>query len=688
MQARPFAPLLVVVRAAADVSERTARSVAAAVNRDDRVVVALTSGGGVRPTRLAGHGLTPGVVEEAGAGTVIAAHAAAGGVTLVVDDGAWGPEARWIDHLVGSIPPGGVALPATNAGPWPVCPPDLPDAHSSRTAWRDFARTLGERPAVPVVDQAHLIGPAVALSPEAGAAVGGTGAAPAALAAVAFAAGAPVVRAEAVYVHDDATNVLLSACLIVKDEVDNLARCLASVASLVDEVVVYDTGSTDGTIDLARSLGAVVVEGFWDDDFSRARNAARSACRGAWLLHVDADEEIENPAAAVEIRRRLAGDPPLDLVAVPLHNLTGTELAPLRAANPLWVPRLVHRARCRWTGALHEHPSLVGGGTLRTAREPGPSILHSGYLDEVVARRDKAGRNARIAETGLAATVEEGRAHFDRARTFVVAGRMAEALEEYAAAAEVAENPIHRRCALEQAASILLNLGRPDEAEPWIARREAIPELPGVGRWLRARQALARSRHAEVLEWLEGIEGYADAFSTNGPDGVHVLRAEARSGLQRFAEAAADLTAAVALSPGHDRAWTLLIRGAERWPEALVEAARHLPADLLKLVAARLLAAPAAAPGLVAEALWTAHPNAPAVLALGVKLGPRLDLEDAARWAVRLRAAGLEGRCPLRAVAADEQAPVLLRLQAAHLGAELFGDPDLVGLRDALAAVA
>jgi hypothetical protein len=112
-----------------------------------------------------------------------------------------------------------------------------------------------------------------------------------------------------------------------------------------------------------------------------------------------------------------------------------------------------------------------------------------------------------------------------------------------------------------------------------------------------------------------------------------------------------------------------------------------LPRQQLKLLAARLLSAPTDAAGVVAEAVWTAHPGAPALLALAIELAPQLDLEDAARWAVRLRAAGQQRRCPLTAIATNEQAPVVLRLQAAYLGAELFGDADLAAMQADLAAL-
>jgi len=85
----------------------------------------------------------------------------------------------------------------------------------------------------------------------------------------------------------------LSLAMIVKNEAPRLAHCLESVRGLVDEMIVVDTGSTDGTADLARSLGATVLPHAWQDDFAEARNAALAACTGDWILVLDADEALD-----------------------------------------------------------------------------------------------------------------------------------------------------------------------------------------------------------------------------------------------------------------------------------------------------------------------------------------------------------------------------------------------------------
>ena len=84
----------------------------------------------------------------------------------------------------------------------------------------------------------------------------------------------------------------VSLCMIVRNEEENLPRSLMSVKSMVDEMIVVDTGSTDRTREIARVFGAKVYDYEWADDFSGARNFSLSKAIGRWILIVDADEVI------------------------------------------------------------------------------------------------------------------------------------------------------------------------------------------------------------------------------------------------------------------------------------------------------------------------------------------------------------------------------------------------------------
>ncbi|MGY4517404.1 glycosyltransferase family 2 protein [Lysobacter sp. HA18] len=98
----------------------------------------------------------------------------------------------------------------------------------------------------------------------------------------------------------------LSGVVITLNEADRIERCLASMREVCDEVIVLDSGSTDGTIEIARGLGARVEHRDWDG-FARQKNAAIERSRNEWVLLLDADEWLESPSLT-GLRALFAGD--------------------------------------------------------------------------------------------------------------------------------------------------------------------------------------------------------------------------------------------------------------------------------------------------------------------------------------------------------------------------------------------
>lgn len=95
----------------------------------------------------------------------------------------------------------------------------------------------------------------------------------------------------------------LSVMMIVRDEADRIEACLASVAGWADEVVVLDSGSTDGTPDIVRRY----TDKLWITDwpgYGPQRNRALAHCTGEWIFSIDADEVVP-PALREEIDRVL-----------------------------------------------------------------------------------------------------------------------------------------------------------------------------------------------------------------------------------------------------------------------------------------------------------------------------------------------------------------------------------------------
>src|SRR5580693_7245663 len=97
----------------------------------------------------------------------------------------------------------------------------------------------------------------------------------------------------------------LSVAIVTLNEEGNLARTLASV-QFADEIVIVDSGSTDRTVEIARSLGAKVFVEAWKG-FALQKNSAIDRCTSTWVLSLDADEELTEELQA-EIRNMLETD--------------------------------------------------------------------------------------------------------------------------------------------------------------------------------------------------------------------------------------------------------------------------------------------------------------------------------------------------------------------------------------------
>lgn len=154
----------------------------------------------------------------------------------------------------------------------------------------------------------------------------------------------------------------LSACLIVKDEIDMLEPCLQSLKGIVDEVIVVDTGSTDGTIELIQKYDVKLHHFEWVNDFAAARNFSISHATGDYVLIIDADERLEKSSAS--LLKKFVDDNDFDIGLVPLHQATSRD-APhedvvegrMRTGNPVLLPRVMTlKKEWEYKGNVHESP--------------------------------------------------------------------------------------------------------------------------------------------------------------------------------------------------------------------------------------------------------------------------------------------------------------------------------------------
>lgn len=171
----------------------------------------------------------------------------------------------------------------------------------------------------------------------------------------------------------------ITACLIVKDEASNIRRCLDSINDICDEIIVIDTGSTDGTLEILSERGIEPTIIKWKDDFSYARNIALEKATKEFILSIDADEVLINPSAVIDTINNAQDNIGGWLVEI-------ASPASMTDTNHLYFGKNVRLFRnnlnIRYEGIIHEQitPSIKNAGLLLSNSKI--MINHRGYFDK------------------------------------------------------------------------------------------------------------------------------------------------------------------------------------------------------------------------------------------------------------------------------------------------------------------
>jgi glycosyltransferase involved in cell wall biosynthesis len=166
----------------------------------------------------------------------------------------------------------------------------------------------------------------------------------------------------------------ISLIVITRNEEELIGQCLKSAAHFCDELIVVDSFSTDRTVEIARGLGARVLQRPFEGYIAQKQFALEQA-RGEWVFSLDADEQATWQLGS-EVRTALEGPHPADGYRIRrvLYHL-GRYYT--RGLYPDWHLRLFRRERARFGG--HEpHASVEVGGSIAKLDAP---ILHFSYRD-------------------------------------------------------------------------------------------------------------------------------------------------------------------------------------------------------------------------------------------------------------------------------------------------------------------
>ena len=281
----------------------------------------------------------------------------------------------------------------------------------------------------------------------------------------------------------------IALSMIVRDEESTLPACLESVKDLVDEMVIADTGSKDGTQEVARRFGARCVSIPWEDDFARARNQALGGIRCDWVLSMDADEQLDENAKRVLpclLEASVTDGYYVTIYDYVLNSDANVWDYPAKTNRCEFAPaqrfpayiehaniRLFrHRPEIYFAGTIHESvgPRIVeSGGVLGKAEFV---IHHFGLISDPPTQARKRQLYRRLLHKKIQEMPQDVQAHLECGRAELCVFHDAEeALKCFAAACQL--RPRLAAAWLYQG-SALRRLGRPVEALEALRRAESI----------------------------------------------------------------------------------------------------------------------------------------------------------------------------------------------------------------------
>lgn len=192
----------------------------------------------------------------------------------------------------------------------------------------------------------------------------------------------------------------ISQCMIVKNEEKNIERALSWGKAVMWEQIVVDTGSTDGTAELARRLGAKVFHFPWSDDFAAAKNYAIDQAEGEWIAFLDADEYMDGDDAQKisQVLERITCDS-FDGVSTGWQQIDD---AGRISSSGTQIRFFRNKPDIRYRRRIHEQLESVTGRQLRIGDVSGElSVFHTGYQKRELQEKKKNLRNRRLIQKEL-----------------------------------------------------------------------------------------------------------------------------------------------------------------------------------------------------------------------------------------------------------------------------------------------
>ncbi|WP_049825078.1 glycosyltransferase family 2 protein [Paenibacillus sp. 1-18] len=248
-------------------------------------------------------------------------------------------------------------------------------------------------------------------------------------------------------------NKTISLCMIVKNEEKVLDRCLSSVENKVDEIIIIDTGSTDSTMEIARKYTKKVYSYQWADDFAAARNRSLEYAESDYILVLDADEYLESDADL----KTVVGSGK-DYYLIRIRNLLSFGWAHTHTAIRLFV----NKPQLKYINRLHEHLDTMNENYEYSNEMADFVILHTGYMNETLAEKDKLSRNLPIMLKEVAEN-PNGYNLFNTGNVYYSLGNYKKAIEYYQRSYPLSKDKSYTPELLTKIATCLSYLGKHEE---------------------------------------------------------------------------------------------------------------------------------------------------------------------------------------------------------------------------------
>jgi len=172
------------------------------------------------------------------------------------------------------------------------------------------------------------------------------------------------------------SKILISAVINVRNEAENLSKCLRSIKDLVDEIIVVDMKSTDNSVAVAKDAGAKVFSYKPMKYVEPARNFALSKANGKWILLLDPDEYL-NKTLKKELKS-ITNRSDIDYVKIPRQNMIFGKWIKHANCWPDYLIRFFKKGSVNWQKEIHSQPITKGNGLTLLDSEK-LAIKHDNY---------------------------------------------------------------------------------------------------------------------------------------------------------------------------------------------------------------------------------------------------------------------------------------------------------------------